>query len=126
MVRYFFLWFVLLVIAIGNGAFRQAVLMKIMPELRAHQLSTLLGGVLMGVFMWLVIHTWPPASQLGAFQIGLLWFCVTIIFETFMGLVLQRRSRTEVLADYNLMKGRVWILLLGWLLIAPSLFYFLM
>jgi len=36
MLRYILLWFVMLVIAIGNGALREATFGKILPELRAH------------------------------------------------------------------------------------------
>jgi uncharacterized membrane protein YciS (DUF1049 family) len=57
MIRYVLAWILMLVIAIANGALRQATFAKIMPELRAHQLSTLTGSMFIGGFVWLVIGT---------------------------------------------------------------------
>ena len=125
MLRYILLWFVMLIIAICNGALRETTFGKVMPELRAHQLSTLIGGVFMGAFIWLVIHEWPPSSSGAALTIGAVWLCLTISFECFMGLVLRKRPLAEVLAYYNLLAGRVWVLLLLWIMVAPWLFFVL-
>ena len=112
----------MLIIAIGNGALRQAVFAKRMPELRAHRLSTLTGAVWMGAFIWLVIHVWPPASGQQSITIGLVWLVLTVAFEFLMGLVLLKQPLAKVLADYNLLAGRVWVLFLLWLTLAPWLF----
>ncbi|MCX6850932.1 MAG: hypothetical protein NTY98_18630 [Verrucomicrobia bacterium] len=125
MLRYILLWFVMLIIAIGNGVLRETTFGKRMTELRAHQLSTLIGAVLMGVFIRFVIQEWPPSSGGAAFTIGAVWLCLTVVFECFMGLVLRKRPLAEVLADYNLLAGRVWVLLLLWIMVAPWLFFVL-
>jgi len=113
----------MLVLAIANGALRQATFGMVLPELRAHQLSTLIGSVLMGAFMWVVLRWWPPASRREAIAIGLLWVSLTVAFEFFMGLVLLGRPVAQVLADYNVFAGRVWVLFLLWLTVAPWLFF---
>jgi hypothetical protein len=123
MLRYILLWFVMLVIAIGNGVLRETTFGKVMPELRAHQLSTLIGAVVMGLFIWFVIQAWPPSSSGAALAIGAVWLCLTVAFECFMGLVLRRRPLAEVLADYDLRAGRVWVLFLLWIMVAPWLFF---
>ena len=123
MTRYVLAWVPMLVIAVANGALRQAAFAKVMPELRAHQLSTLTGSVLIGVFIWFVIRTWPPSSNLQALLIGLVWLFLTVAFEFFMGLVLAHRSLSQVLHDYNLLAGRVWVLFLIWLAVAPWAFF---
>ncbi len=113
----------MLVIAIGNGALRQTTFGKVMPELRAHQLSTIIGAVVMGVFIWFVIDAWPPSSNGEAIAVGVVWLCLTVVFEFFMGLVLRKRPLVQVLADYDLRAGRVWMLFLIWLTVAPWLFH---
>ena len=123
MLRYILIWFAMLVLAVGNGALRQMTFGKVIPELRAHQLSTLIGSVVMGVFIWLVIAAWLPASGRQAIAIGGVWLGLTVAFEFFMGLVLLRRPLAQTLGDYNLRRGRVWVLFLAWLMIAPWLFY---
>ena len=124
MFHYLLAWITMLLIAIGNGALRQAVFAKIMTELRAHQLSTLIGAVLIGAFIWLVVHVWPPASGQQAIAIGLVWLSLTVAFEFFMGLVLLKQALAKVLGDYNLFAGRVWVLFLVWLTVAPWLFFY--
>jgi hypothetical protein len=123
MLHYLLAWIPMLAIAIGNGALRQAVFARSIPELRAHQLSTFTGAVLIGVFIWLVVHVWPPTSGQEAISIGLIWLLLTVAFEFFMGLVLLKQSLVKVLADYNLLAGRVWVLFLAWLTLAPWLFF---
>ena len=113
----------MLVIAIANGALRQATFGKVMSELHAHQLSTLIGSGFIGAFIWFVIHAWPPSSSIQAVLIGLVWLFLTVAFEFFMGLVLLKRSWSQVLGDYNLLGGRVWVLFLIWLAVAPLVFF---
>jgi hypothetical protein len=121
--RYVLAWFPMLLIAIANGALRQTTFAKVMPELRAHQLSTLIGSVLIGLFIWFVIRTWPPSSGRQALRIGLVWLLLTVAFEFFMGLVLTHKPLAQVLNDYNLFAGRVWSLFLIWLALAPWVFF---
>jgi hypothetical protein len=63
----------MLMIAAVNGAVRQLTFGKVMPELQAHQLSTLIGSILIGLFIWFVIRKWPPASSRKVLLIGGLW-----------------------------------------------------
>ena len=122
MLLYLLAWIPMLIIAISNGALRQTVFARFLPELRAHQLSTLTGAVLIGAFIWLVVHVWPPASDQQSITIGLIWLLLTVAFEFFMGLVLLKQPLAKVLVDYNLLAGRVWVLFLVWLTLAPWLF----
>jgi hypothetical protein len=122
MLPYVLAWIPMLLIAIGNGALRQFVFARIMPELRAHQLSTLTGAVLIGACIWLITHVWPPNSAHEAIIIGMVWSCLTVAFEFLMGLVLSKQPLAKVLGDYNLLAGRVWVLFLVWLTLAPWLF----
>ena len=122
MFRYVLAWFPMLVIAVANGALRRLALERVLSELRAHQVSTVIGSGLIGAFVWLLVRAWPPASGAEAFEIGLIWLALTVAFECFMGLVLLRLPPAQVLADYNLLAGRLWPLFLAWLTVAPWLF----
>lgn len=113
----------MLVIAVANGALRQLTFAKVMSELRAHQLSTLIGSMFMGLFIWLIVSIWSPASGQQALLVGLIWLGLTVAFEFFMGLVLQHRPLAQVLDQYNLFAGRVWMLFLLWITLAPWLFF---
>ncbi|MGZ8982001.1 MAG: hypothetical protein ACXW2G_11145 [Burkholderiaceae bacterium] len=123
MLRYVLAWFALLAIAVANGALRQITYGKAMPELHAHQLSTVIGMAATGALIWLMVRRWPPTSNRQALGIGVVWLALTVAFEFFMGLVLASRPLTEVLADYNVFAGRVWVVFLIWLTFAPLLLY---
>lgn len=123
MLRYVLAWFAMLVIAVANGAVRQTTFGNVMSELHAHQLSTLIGAVLIGAFIWWVVRIWPPSSSAQALLIGFVWLLLTVAFETFMGVVLADRPLSAVLREYNLLVGRVWILFLIWLVAAPWVFF---
>jgi hypothetical protein len=125
MLRYLLAWFPMLALAVANGTLRQATYGKKLPELRAHQLSTLIGAAIIGLYIWFVIRAWPPASMREAVQVGVLWLVLTVAFEFFMGLVLAHRSMHEVLRDYNIAQGRVWVFFLLWIATAPMIFYYL-
>ena len=125
MIRYLLAWVAMLIIAIANGALRQAAFAKVMLEVRAHQLSTLIGSLLIGLFIWLVVRIWPPSSGRQALLIGFVWLLLTVAFEFFMGLVLAHRPLVMVLQDYNLFAGRVWVVFLIWLTVAPWIFFHL-
>jgi hypothetical protein len=121
--RYLLAWVPMLVIAIANGALRESTYGKAMPELRAHQLSTLIGSVVMGLFIWVVVRVWPPASGRQALAIGLIWLALTVAFEFVFGRLVVHRSWPELLHDYNLVAGRVWVVFLLWLAVAPFVFF---
>ena len=50
--KYLLLWIPMVFIAIANGVVREAWYGRHLSELRAHQLSTLTGVVLFGLYIW--------------------------------------------------------------------------
>ncbi len=123
MMRYLLAWFGMLAVAIANGALRQMTFAQHMAELPAHQLSTLIGSVVIGLFIWFVVRVWPLSSSTHALKIGVMWLALTVAFEFAMGRFISHRTWLDLLADYNLMEGRVWIVFLVWLALAPYIFY---
>ena len=122
MIRYAIAWLPMLVIAIANGALRQLTFAKVMPELRAHQLSTAIGSILIGLFIWAVVRVWPPTSARQALSIGLVWLALTVAFEFVFGRFVMHRPWSQLLHDYNVLAGRVWAVFLVWLMLAPYVF----
>jgi hypothetical protein len=123
LIRYVAAWVPMLLIAIANGALRQLTFGKVMPELRAHQLSTAIGSVLVGLFIWTVVRLWPPASARQAFSIGLVWLALTVAFEFIFGHFVMHRPWNQLFHDYDPIEGRVWTLFLIWLTLAPCIFF---
>lgn len=121
--RYLLAWIPMMLIGIINGVIREATYGKMLSELRAHQISTFTGALLLGLYIWMIIRFWSPASLQQAVLIGVLWLSLTIIFEFFFGHYIAGHSWSHLLKDYNLLAGRVWLLILAWITIAPLVFY---
>jgi hypothetical protein len=121
--KYVLAWFPMVAIAIANGVVREAWYGKYLSELAAHQISTLIAVILFGVYIWFILRIWGPASAAEAIRIGLLWLAMTVPLEFLFGHYVAEHSWERLLHDYNLLAGRVWLLVLVWVTVAPYLFF---
>lgn len=118
---YLLLWFPMLVLAILNGSAREWY-KQFMPESRARQLSTLSLLVLFTLYIWGVVEAFPPRSDREAVYIGLLWLLLTLAFEFGFGR-LRGNTWKQLFAEYDLLSGKLWILVPVWVAVAPYVFY---
>lgn len=116
-------WLGMLVIAILNGVIREKTYGPVMGDLRAHQLSTLIVIMLFGLFIWILTGLFKIESSNQAILIGGIWLIMTVLFEFIFGHYVIGHTWDKLLLDYNIFKGRVWILVLIWTFISPYLFY---
>lgn len=121
--KYFLLWLPMVLIAFANGALRELGIRKITSELRAHQISTVLLILLFAVYIWIAVRTWPPASAGQAFAIGAMWLVLTLAFEFLLGRYVSGLAWSALLRDYNLLAGRLWVLVPVWVAVAPYVFF---
>jgi len=121
--RYLGCWLLLLLVAVGNGMLREASYGRTLPELAAHQLSTLTGIVFTGLCAWWLLRVWPLQSALQAWQVGLFWLLLTVVFEFLFGHYVAGHSWQRLLHGYNLAQGRVWPLFLLWIAVMPYVFF---
>lgn len=121
--RYGLAWLPMVVIAIFNGILREKTYGKSLDESCAHQLSTVTGVLLLGIYIWIVTSLWGFESLTQAVIVGCIWFGLTIAFEFLFGHFVAKHSWSDLLADYNLLAGRLWPLVLLWVAIAPALFF---
>lgn len=123
MYKYAIAWLPLLLIAVLNGALRAVFYGRFLSELRAHQVATVLAIILFGFYIRFVIDLWRPESARQALHVGMLWVGMTVAFEFLFMHYVAGHSWRSLLHDYNLLAGRVWVLLLAWLAIAPYVFF---
>jgi hypothetical protein len=116
-------WIPMVPLAIINGTVRELTYSKFLSDLTAHQLSTLTGIVIFGLYIRWLIQRWPPTNGRMAISIGLIWLTMTILFEFGFGHFVMGNSWERLLHDYNLLQGRIWLLVLLWTATAPYLFY---
>ena len=117
--RYLFFWLILATVAITNGVLREATYGRHLSDLAAHQLSTVTGIFLTGGVVFALNHFWPIRSAQEAWIIGACWLLMTVIFEFGFGHYVAGHSWARLLADYNLVAGRLWLLFLAWITVVP-------
>lgn len=121
--KYAFAWIPMVFIGILNGTLRDLGYGRHFSELTAHQISTAIGILLFGLFIWHLTRRWKLDSGKQALTVGLIWLGLTIIFEFIFGHYVMGNPWSWLLHDYDLSKGRVWVLVLIWVTIAPYVFY---
>ena len=116
-------WLGLVALAILNGFFRERGYGPGIPELAAHQLSTCIGTILFGLYIWTLTGICRIKTSGQAIVIGGLWLIMTVLFEFIFGHYVIGHSWNRLLANYNLFEGRLWVLIVVWTAGAPYLFY---
>ena len=110
-------------IGIANGVLREFTYGRVTSELLAHQLSTIFLMLFTGVFVWWLNRHWPIASLRQAWIIGFAWVLLTIMFEFGFGHYIVGHSWIQLIADYNVLEGRLWLLFLAWIFVMPIIVF---
>ncbi len=105
-------WLGFAALAVACGAARVKLVQPLVGEQAAHVIGTL---AVCALFLWLIARfvAWtgtretPRLLALGAF-----WTCATIAFEFGFGHYVAGHSWQKLLADYDVLSGRVWVLVL--------------
>lgn len=121
--RYIAFWFVLAGIAIASGSLRQFGYSRLVSELTAHQVSTVSGILLTAAAGWWFSRLLPIESARQAWIIGASWLFMTLAFEFGFGHFVAGHSWQHLLAEYNLLAGRIWLLFLCWIALMPYVFF---
>ena len=108
------------VLGIGNGVFRETVIADRVDELTANQISGATLVALLAFYVWVVERRWPIPSTRAALEIGAMWGVLTVFFEFGFGHWVDRKSWAELLENYDVTAGRLWVFVLAWLVVAPA------
>jgi hypothetical protein len=119
LVKAFIIWLALVVLAVVNGGVRTALILPQTGEAVAHVISTVLLGGIIFLVAWLSVRWMGPRTARDAFRIGVLWLTLTVAFEFLAGHYLFGTPWATLLADYDLIHGRIWPLVLVANLLAP-------
>lgn len=115
-------WAILAILATLNGITRESLLKRKLNNGQAHVASTLILVSVISAVTWLSLPWIGPPNAFDAWQIGAGWMGLTLAFEFLAGHYLFGNPWEKILADYNLLKGRVWPLVPLTMLLAPPFF----
>jgi hypothetical protein len=104
-----------------NGAARELWLIPLIGGPAGLAVSTLSLSAAILVLSWLTIGWIHPGSTRDAFLTGLAWLALTLAFEFLAGHYVFGKPWNDLLADYDILSGRIWVLVLVTTLLAPPL-----
>jgi hypothetical protein len=105
-------WLLLFAAMFANGAIRVLVLQPQLGEDRARQVASLSGVALVLVVSSLFVRISPEARSAQLWWVGVGWLMATVAFELLFGRFVSGLSWHALLADYNILRGRLWSLIL--------------
>jgi hypothetical protein len=117
--RALLVWLGLLAIAFANGAVRELVMVPRLGSLPAHAISVGTLSLAIVIVTWTTIGWMQPRSLADAWRIGALWLALTLAFELLAGHYVFGAPWSRLLADYDILRGRIWIVVLITTVTAP-------
>ena len=115
------LWVLLMAAETLLGLWRMKVLSAWLGDEFARDAGVFTGSLIILLIAFACIG-WIPARNAGTLLlVGSTWVVLTIGYELLLGRFAFHRSWTEIAADFNLFRGRLFPLGLGFLLFSPLL-----
>ena len=112
-------WCLFAALAVSNGVLRVSVVTPLLGDPAAHIIATVLLCTVIATLTWLLLPWLGPESGRDVWILGAAWLSMTVAFEFLAGHLLFGHDWDRLLADYNLARGRVWVLVLITTLLAP-------
>lgn len=113
-------WFLFMIFAIINAVLRSVVYKPIIGDLRAHQLNTIIFiAIILIITYFMFRYSQIELTTQQTYIIGTIWLLATICFEFLAGHYVFGNSWDKLLADDNILKVRIWCLILITILFAP-------
>jgi len=126
LLRGLLMWLLFAVVAIISGILREKYLTPRLGDLRGHQAGTLIVITLFFILTYCLLgNLLVKASTVQAWMLGIIWLIMTICFEFLFGHYVVGHSWQHLLADYNILKGRLWGMVLLGITLFPRLVQFI-
>ena len=113
-------WLILCVVMFTNGAIRALVLQPRLGEDLARQVASLTGVLFVLLASWLFVRAASETTSRQLLWVGAGWLAATLVFEFSLGFVSGLGWRT-MLAEYNIVRGRLWSLIVLSVFVGPWL-----
>jgi len=121
LLRAIVIWLLLAVLAVATAGLRTGFITPRIGEGWGHIVGTVILCIVIFFVAWLSIGWIYPAGARDAQHIGILWVLMTLAFEFLAGHYVFGNSWEKLLADYNVVRGRIWVLVLITTYFAPRL-----
>ena len=114
-------WALLAFLMSLNGIFRETVLASLFRRGIADLFSAILGIAIILGTTGTFFRAFPEWRRTNPLRLAAIWTALTIAFEFIFGHYVDRKSWSELAANYQVWEGRLWPLVLLSLVLAPFL-----
>ena len=121
MMRALGVWLLIVLVAVINGGIRQALISPRTGDTVGHAISTIMLCAAILLLCWVTIGWMRPATRREVWRIGALWATLTLAFEFLAGHYVFGTPWRQLLGDYNVFRGHIWVLVLITTAIGPWL-----
>ena len=115
------IWLVIAILAVGNGVFRENVLVPTLGQGLALPISGISLSIIVLIVTYLCFGFFGNKDVLTYFLIGCQWVLMTLIFEFAFGHYVAGKSWSSLMKDFDITKGNLFIVVLLMSLISPLL-----
>ena len=112
-------WLVIVAVESAHGTLRELYLAPLVGDFRARQLSVLTGSLLILGVACLFSRWMRAGTTARLLAVGLLWLCLTLLFEFGLGFFVLGYSWERMASDYDLTRGGLMAFGLVLLALAP-------
>jgi len=118
--RWLIAWAGASILGIANGATRELLYKERVGESTANKISVATLIALLALYFGVLQRRWPLRTTHDALSIGAFWVAVTVLFEFGFGHYVDGDSWEELVSNYDVTEGNLWLLVLLWIGVGPS------
>ena len=118
--RWLLAWIGGAAIGVANGVTREATYGLRLEGETSNRVSVLTAVAAFAAYFHLLQRRWPLGGRSEALRIGGAWVGLTVAFEFTFGRLVAKKPWRELVADYNVARGRLWPLVLACIAIGPE------
>lgn len=121
LIRSFLIWLLFIPLALANGALRDLLLTPVMGDSLGRAVSSLSLSLLILGLTVLMVKRLGVNTRAGYLTVGGIWLALTVLFEVFFFVLLMGHPMDELLLDFDIFRGRLWLMVLAATFFAPIL-----
>lgn len=115
-------WLVMLAAAVANGAIRERHITPLFGAYAGHVISTLSLCAIIVIITFCYVRFFCAGCNRSSLKLtGVYWAALTVAFEFLFGHYAGGFAWSALLADYNILCGRIWVLVPLTEILAPVL-----
>jgi len=115
------IWFIIVIVAVINGIFRESILVPYFGEAVALPASGITLAIIIFMIIYLSFKLFSKNKYLSYLYIGIQLVTMTLVFEFVFGHYVIGKSWSELLQVFNILEGDLFILALLVSLLSPLL-----